>query len=198
MKKTDIAFFDFDGTISKRDSIKLFSKYIYKHGFFFEYYIFDIFYLLNTVITGNYLILKQARINRLLKKFDSNYINKISKEFFSNLLIHDLREKAIEEINWHKKRNNKIVVVSASFDFIIKNFTQKFEIDLLTNRTTKKNNYYQFSFKNSQDCNFSNKVNFIKKNYDLKNYDKIYAYGNSKGDLKLLEIADYKNYKPFL
>ena len=69
---------------------------------------------------------------------------------------------------------------------------------MLTNRTTKKNNYYQYSFKNSPDCNFSNKVNFIKKNYDLKNYEKIYAYGDSKGDLKLLEIAEYKNYKPFL
>ena len=41
------------------------------------------------------------------------------------------------------------------------------------------------------------KVKRILKSYDLSNYDCIYAYGNSRGDYEMLELATEKFYKPF-
>ena len=37
----------------------------------------------------------------------------------------------------------------------------------------------------------------VKEKYELENYEKIYAYGDSRGDKELLEFADYSDFKPF-
>ena len=49
----------------------------------------------------------------------------------------------------------------------------------------------------STNCFGPEKVKRILKSYDLLNYDCIYAYGNSRGDHEMLELATEKFYKPF-
>ena len=44
---------------------------------------------------------------------------------------------------------------------------------------------------------FIEKGNRVKEAYNLDDYDRIYAYGDSRGDKELLELADKSFYKPF-
>ena len=41
------------------------------------------------------------------------------------------------------------------------------------------------------------KVRRVKERYNLDDYDHIYAYGDSRGDKELLELADEGFYQPF-
>ena len=49
----------------------------------------------------------------------------------------------------------------------------------------------------SKNCYGPEKVTRILESYDLLKYDYIYAYGNSRGDYEMLELANEKFYKPF-
>ena len=47
------------------------------------------------------------------------------------------------------------------------------------------------------NCYGEQKAVRIRARYDLSNYAEIYAYGDSKGDRAMLELATYAFYKPF-
>ena len=55
----------------------------------------------------------------------------------------------------------------------------------ITGKTFKKN------------CHDPEKVKRIRELYNLSDYKYIYAYGNSRGDHEMLDIADERHYKPF-
>ena len=44
---------------------------------------------------------------------------------------------------------------------------------------------------------FIEKGNRVKEAYNLDDYDRIYAYGDSRGDKELLGLSDKSFYKPF-
>ncbi len=52
----------------------------------------------------------------------------------------------------------------------------------------------KFSTKN---CYGIEKANRVQEVYNFDDYDHIYAYGDSRGDKELLELADESFYKPF-
>jgi len=49
----------------------------------------------------------------------------------------------------------------------------------------------------SKNCYGIEKANRIQEVYNLSDYKHIYAYGDSRGDRELLELADESFYKPF-
>ena len=48
-----------------------------------------------------------------------------------------------------------------------------------------------------ENCNGPEKIRRIKEILNLQDFDKIYAFGNSKGDKEMLSIADHKFLKFF-
>jgi phosphoserine phosphatase len=67
-------------------------------------------------------------------------------------------------------------------------------INLITNKTIVENSRRRVFGK---DVNYYAKVEYLTKKVDLKNYTDIYAYGDSNGDYAMLNIANYKYFKPF-
>jgi phosphoserine phosphatase len=47
------------------------------------------------------------------------------------------------------------------------------------------------------NCHGEEKVRRIRDAYQLKEYSQVYAYGDTKGDLPMLALADIRFYKPF-
>ena len=48
-----------------------------------------------------------------------------------------------------------------------------------------------------ENCSGPEKIRRIKEILNLQDFDKIYAFGNSKGDKEMLSIADHKFFKFF-
>lgn len=195
MKK--IAFFDFDGTITFSDSTKLFYKYVLKKGFFFNYYLrffFPILLLKFRFI--DYYDLKLKRLKFLTNKFSKSSLQKYADEFYNQILKFDLKKDAIVKINLLKSNGFEVVVVSASMDILLNSFVKEFNLKLITNNLQSKSGKFSGLFDNNFDCNFEHKVYLIKKHYNLNNYKEIHAYGDSKGDLLMLEVA-HKSYYNF-
>ena len=49
----------------------------------------------------------------------------------------------------------------------------------------------------TRNCFGVEKVNRIRQEYDLSQWDFIYAYGDSRGDQEMLDLADERYYKFF-
>jgi phosphoserine phosphatase len=47
------------------------------------------------------------------------------------------------------------------------------------------------------NCNGEEKVNRIKKAYDLSLYDEVHVFGNSPGDLPMMDLGTHSYYRYF-
>ena len=193
----NIAFFDFDGTITNKDTFMLFTLRISGITKF----------ILGMIILSPILIMYRLRIlsNQYMKTSIIKYyykglrvdqIKSIAKEFNSSVIKKIIRKKALDKIKWHKKNNDKVVIVSASSDIWLDEWCKENQLDLIA---TQLEVFEEKLTGNliGMNCFGPEKVSRIKKQYDLKIYSKIFAYGDSRGDKELLEFADISYFKPF-
>ena len=193
-----IAFFDFDGTITFDDSVKSFYKYIYQRSYLYRYYIENLHLLILCRFRFiNYTILKKRRLVRLINNFSKSFIIKKTSEFYVDFLKKNIKKEALEEINYLKENNFEVVVVSASYNILLKEFCKEFNLGLITNDLEIKNNMFSGEYINKLDCNFYEKVYRINEKYDLLKYDEIYVYGDSEGDLEMIKLATNFFYNKF-
>ena len=196
MKKT-LALFDFDGTISFIDTTLSFYKFLYnsKVLFLYNHYFlclhYVLFYRLKLI---SYIILKKKRLDIHTSKFNDSEILKLSEDYHKKHFFELLNPKAIDRINWHKNQGHELWVISASYDFLLRKWSMENGVNLITNKTSLDNCKRLI---NGRDVNYESKVEYLKLEVDLKSYSEIYAYGDSEGDKAMLDVANFKFYKPF-
>jgi|TARA_B110000858_G_scaffold193180_1_gene245202 phosphatidylglycerophosphatase C len=192
-----IAFFDFDGTITKDDSTAKFIRYFVGDLLFIK----GVIILLPMIIAYKLKIITNNEIKRRLityffKGIDIKYFTEKAKEFSLNMIDPLIRKKALDRISWHKSNGDELVIVSASINLWLLPWCEKNKISLIATELEIINNKITGNLI-STNCFGPEKVKRILKSYDLLNYDCIYAYGNSRGDHEMLELATEKFYKPF-
>ena len=193
----NIAFFDFDGTITKKDST---AKFI-------RYFVGDIAFIKGIIILLPFIIAYKIRVlsnNEIKKKLITYFFKDIdiehfiekAREFSLNMLDPIIRKKALDRITWHKNNGDELVIVSASINLWLLPWCKKNDIALIATELEVINNKITGNLV-SNNCYGPEKVKRILESYNLSNYTCIYAYGNSRGDYEMLEIATEKFYKPF-
>jgi len=193
----NLALFDFDGTITKNDSLIKFIRFA----------IGDIKFILGMIILSPMLIAYKLKLiqNDKAKEYMLSYFFKgmskkqfieISTDYSLNQLGKIIRPQAIKKIKWHKDRGDKVVIISASIECWLKPWCDKNKLELIATKLEMKENIITGKL-STKNCYGIEKVNRIKKIYNLNNFDYIYAYGDSQGDKELLEIADESFYRPF-
>lgn len=192
-----IAFFDFDGTITNRDSLLGFIRFA----------VGDIKFILGLVALSPMLILyklklipnykaKEMMLSYFFKGMDEISFQNRAREYSLNHLDTIVRKEALEKLMWHKSNGHKVVVVSASLENWLKPWCDRYAVELIATRLEIKDKIVTGRFL-TKNCHGKQKVLRIKKEYELKDYNYIYAYGDSNGDRDMLCIADEKHYKPF-
>ena len=196
MKKT-LALFDFDGTITVIDSTLSFYNFLYnsKVSFLYNHYFLCFHYvLLYRLKLISYVTLKERRLDIHTSKYNDSELLKLSEEYYKKYCFKLLNPKAMERIIWHKNQGHELWVISASYDFLLQKWSIENGVNLITNETSLDNCKRRF---NGRDVNYESKVEYLKLKVDLKSYSEIYAYGDSEGDKAMLDIANFKFYKPF-
>ncbi len=195
--KNIIIFFDFDGTITTDDSLIKFIrfvvgdiKFIWGMGF------------LSPMLTAyklkfipNYKA-KQYMLSYFFKGMNEEKFMQVANEYSLKHIDTILRPKAMEKIAWHKEQGHKIVIVSASIECWLKPWCDENNLDLIATKLEIKDGIVTGKF-STKNCYGIEKANRVLEVYNLDDYDHIYAYGDSRGDKELLELADERFYKPF-
>lgn len=192
-----LVLFDFDGTITKRDSLKDFL--IFYHGWAKV--------LLGLIVLSPILTLFIARIisNHSAKQILLRYFFGMEPLAVFNAKCHDfaiqhipkiIRAEAFKAINQHLSNQETVVVVSASPENWVKPWCDIMGLLCIATRLEVKNNKVTGNY-SGNNCYGQEKVRRIKERFNLSDFESIIAYGDSRGDQEMLELADYKNYKPF-
>ncbi len=197
-KPLQLALFDFDGTITTKDSLVDFIQYAVGLSKYYRGLV-----ILSPMLTAYTLkliknnIAKEKLIAHFFKGWDADKFQKLSEQYSLEKIDKITRPKAIAKIRWHQEQGHKIVIVSASMECWLKPWCDKNSIELLSTKLEIKENKLtgKFSIKN---CYAIEKANRVKESYNLSEYNHIYAYGDSRGDRELLLLSHESFYKPFL
>lgn len=196
MRKS-IAFFDFDGTLTRRDTLADFLIY----SFSIRELILKFFVLMPTIF--KYLLgyldngkAKQLVYRQFFSGMSERDLKEKGKKYSSDKLIRLFRPLGLEKINWHLKQGHLVVVVSASSEYWIKPWANQIGVTCITTKLEVNQGIITGKF-HGLNCFGNEKVRRICDHFHLPEYEKIYAYGDSRGDLEMLEIAHFSFYKPF-
>ncbi|MDB4655244.1 HAD-IB family hydrolase [Flavobacteriales bacterium] len=195
--KTALALFDFDGTVSSKDSFVAFMKFT--HGtpvFVFRMAMgfLTFFGWKIGLVKSHYTKVKALR--SFYKGWSEEQMNDARKRFTSEIIPSILFPKAIEKIAWHKEQGHRIIVVTASCGAWLGDWTKQMNLEILCTEMELKNGAYTGEL-SKPNCRGKEKVNRIKQHLRLEDYSEVYAYGNDHGDNQMLAIADHPHFREF-
>jgi len=197
MKKPALALFDFDGTITSRDTLL---EFIYHSKGPIAYFMGFLFLSPVLIAMKLRLIPNWKAKEWVLKLFFYHHtldsFNQACREFARKRLPALLRRKALDEIREHKRNGHRVVVVTASAENWLRNWADEYQVELLATQLEAENGRLTGNIC-GRNCHGVEKVERIRKHLTLSDYSAIYAYGDSPGDREMLELGTHSYYKPF-
>lgn len=195
--KKGIAFFDFDGTITTKDTLLEFIKYCKGTNAFYAGFLINSPFLLAYKLK---IISNQAAKEKVLQHFFKNTsvdsFRVLCEKFAAEKIPRLIRPEAIAEIKKLQEEGQTVVIVSASPENWISPWALKLKVDLIATQLEIQNGLLTGKIL-GKNCHGAEKVNRINKKYSLADYAEITAYGDTKGDLPMLALAHRSVYKPF-
>ncbi|MBC2881711.1 HAD-IB family hydrolase [Campylobacter sp. Marseille-Q3452] len=193
----NLVLFDFDGTITRDDSLLEFIAYVVGFKKFFR----GIFWL-SPVLIGYKLKIcsnNYARRRLMMHFFAGMGADKFAQicKKYSNTHIEDIvKFSAMAKIAEYKANGDKVVIVTASLEDWLAPWCQAQGLELLGTRIKKKGGVITGEI-DGANCYGAEKVRRVREAYDTDAFDRVIAYGDSRGDKEMLEFADEAHYRVF-
>lgn len=197
--KKVIAAFDFDGTITTGDSLPHFFK---AHSGVYKT-IFEIAYRIPQFIACFFKLIprrqvKESLISSFFKGMSIDDLRGEGEKFARGPLKKLLKQEALDKIDWHLKRGDRCILISANFDVYLDTFAKDHGFEgCLCSRVDFDDQGIVTGKIRGLNCWGIEKVNRLKELVGDRESYVLYAYGNATGDLELLKYADYAFYKKF-
>jgi HAD superfamily hydrolase (TIGR01490 family) len=192
-----IAFFDFDGTITTRDTLLEFIKFSKGRFRFYLGFALNSPWLVAMKLK---LISNQAAKERIWTWFfrgcPEGSFQEQCNRFAADVLPSLIRPKALKEIRVLREKNATIVIVSASPVDWVGRWAGSLPAECIATRVQVAGQLLNGKIL-GRNCHGEEKVTRIRNAYQLSVYDHIYAYGDSTGDRPMLGLAHSAFYKPF-
>lgn len=192
-----LALFDLDGTLTEKDT--LFEVIRFIHGNFRLY--------LGLVLLSPLLLLhilrllenwkaKEVVLKYFFRNMDYNLFQDYCNQFSIEKLPLLMKANALQALEKHQNEKALVVIISASAEEWIKPWCNQSNILLIATQLEVKEGKLTGRIA-GKNCHGIEKVRRIKEQIDLAQYNEIYAYGDSSGDLPMLKLATHSYYKPY-
>lgn len=189
MKK--IYLFDFDDTIYRGDSFVHFTFYSQT---FINFLFFWISVVVQLSVGKSKSQIKESFFFRF-KDMRQKDFKILCKNFYKKKIKKNIKKSFIRYLKEIEK-DAQIVIVSASIGDYIEPFCKEKDIHLISTELEINNDKLTGIFK-TPNCKGKEKVDRIRRIFNLSNYNEIIAFGNSDGDKQMLELATKKYFKYF-
>ena len=192
MKK--IYAFDFDGTLTTRDTLVEFIRYACGNRAFCWGFLrySPLLILMKLGYYPNWKV-KQQVFSYFFKGMPYEEFAQLGRLFALDCQ-HLLRIKGVEMVKKAQAEQAEVLIVSASID----NWVQPFfpEVKVVGTQVEVKDGHLTGRFL-TKNCYGQEKVDRILAIYRHRQEYKLIAFGDSRGDKELLAFADEAHYKPF-
>jgi HAD superfamily hydrolase (TIGR01490 family) len=193
-----VAVFDFDGTLTRRDSLLPFLRFAVGQWQFW----WGLF-IMTPMLAGYGLKLipnwraKEAILTYFIGGWTEEKLQSLGQRFAVQKIPKLLCNEALQRLCWHQDRGHPTFLVSASVEAYLLPWakTMGFEQAICTQLEIQNNRLTGRIL--GKNCYGKEKVKRLRaKLGDLNKYC-IYVYGDSRGDRELLEVANYPFYRTF-
>ncbi len=191
----NLALFDFDGTITSNNTWTPFLKFAVRPS---RMAIGRL--LLLPVIVGHRLgAVPAGRAREIANcvafwRERSFALQQRGVEYARDVLPRTLRQSALDRIEWHRSEGDDVVVVSASLSVYLGPWCEARNLFYIC--TTLEERAGRLTGRCvGGDCSGVEKVRRIRERFDLSRYSLLYAYGDTRDDREMLELAHRKFYR---
>lgn len=196
MRKT-LALFDFDGTITNKDSFVDFLHYAVGT----TRLILGLIRLLPAI--SAYFVklmpndhLKTLFLTRFFKNWSCEQFESKAQAYATEQLPRLLKAGALERIRWHQEQQHVVYIISASPEDWLRPWCHSLSLELISTQLEKIDNRITGKMR-TLNCHGQEKVRRIREAIALDEFESIYAYGDSRGDRPMLDLARHKYYRNF-
>lgn len=191
----DLALFDFDGTITTRDTFTDFVHCAVAPG-----RIALGRAALAPVVAGYRLGLVPANAIRAcvvrvgFSGVPQARVREAAREYSRRALRACIRPAAMQRIDWHHARGDTVAVVSASLDLYLADWCREHGLALLCSSLETDAGMLTGRYAGRQ-CDGDEKVRRVRQTFDLARFGAVFAYGDSNGDRPMLALAHHRCYR---
>jgi len=186
-----IAVFDFDGTLTYRDT--LFPFICMAVGF--PRFLWGLV-LLSPVLFGYAARFvknsdaKQAVLRHFFAGIDLEAFQALGNTFALERLPGMLRPEAVGRLRWHQQRGHQVIVVSASIEAYLRPWARTIQCDQVIGTRMEVEDGQITGRLSGKNCFGREKVERLEGLLGKLDTYFVYAYGDSRGDRELLAAAD--------
>jgi phosphatidylglycerophosphatase C len=199
--KDTLAVFDFDCTITTRDTLLpfLFSLHPFVQDILKSIKLSPVFVSYKTGLIDNHTA-KEKLLTTFLNHISYWELQHKANEFAKNSIPPLIKSSALKRIQWHMTQQHRCILISAGLEVYLKPWAQAIGFsDVLATKLLINNDSFTGKIW-GRNCFGPEKVNRLaalmgQDIQSLKNQYVIHAYGDSRGDRELLAAADYSYYR---
>jgi HAD superfamily hydrolase (TIGR01490 family) len=116
------------------------------------------------------------------------------QHFAQAVLPTTLRPEAMERIAWHKAQGHTIVVVSGGLNLYLNHWCRAQGLQLICSALEQQNGVLTGRYLGAQ-CVRAEKARLVQERFPLKNFSRVFAYGDTPEDHELLALAHEPYYR---
>ncbi|WP_124948608.1 HAD-IB family hydrolase [Sulfuriferula thiophila] len=196
MNKPVVAAFDFDGTLTHRDSFLPFLRALAGDRVYAQRMLGLAPVLLGY---GLGLVKNHHAKARVLAAFlsgqDVQQMQQVAQEFATRQLPDRIRASALARLRWHQQQGHRCVIVSASLECYLRPWAQSVGVDeVIGSQLAMAGGSYTGQLAGA-NCYGAEKTRRLLELLGERDAYTLYAYGDSKGDRELLALADFAYYR---
>ena len=190
----DLAAFDFDGTLIDGGSVFGFLVAVRGRRRAYTAVLALLPRLLHAGLSGGEAAdsSKEHLFERVLAGTEPNQLDRVAHAY-SDRLVARLRPKVQRRLEWHRARGDVVLVVSASPEVYVGLVSRRLGADgVLATRLAVGDDGRLTGRYDGANCRGGEKVRRLERWIERSDLEvgRVWAYGNSRGDLSLLEVAD--------
>jgi phosphatidylglycerophosphatase C len=195
--KPVVAAFDFDGTLTRRDTLLPFLLYLLGGTVVLRHAL-----VLSPTLAGYALglirndVAKERVLVQCLSGMEMDVLRQEGERFAALVLPGLLRNEALRRLEWHRQQGHRCVVISASLDLYVRPWAHQAGFDdvIATHLEMREDGRVTGRLAEG-NCYGAEKLRRLEALLGTKDGYILHAYGDSRGDRELLAGADHAYYK---
>lgn len=186
----NLALFDFDGTLTNRDSYTSFVRLAVR-----QWRRLAGWPLVGPVVFAYRRGLVSATATRRVVSRMGfcgepvSRLQELGRAYAREVLPQTVRPTAWSRLEWHRRQGDEVVIVSASLDVYMQPWCAANGLHCICTELETRNGKHTGRYLHG-DCSGAEKARRIRERFDLQAYSLIYAYGDTDEDREMLELAD--------